>query len=90
MDEKLNHTFEPKEQDRLLHALAKEYHDDCELYDRVICSRVNERGIAVPINDYEMRQINRNALAVKNRILKSNPDIDRNMLSKAIQKYARF
>lgn len=72
-----------------LYELAKEYHEKTEEYDRTVCSVRNERGIAMPANGYELSLINRNAYAVRERILKENPNITSRQLHGAITSYTR-
>ena len=75
------------EKDQKLYELAKQYHEETEAYDRIICSRINERGVAIPINDYEYRLVNHNALDVFKRLLDENRGITQNELRMAINKY---
>ena len=80
--------FTPTEKDRRLYELAKQYHEETEAYDQTVCSGRTERGIAMPINAYEHRLINRNALKMRKRLLDDNPDIGREELHRAISRYA--
>lgn len=80
--------FTPTEEDRRLHELAKQYHKEAEAYDQIVCSGKSKSGAAMPVDAYELRLINRNALKILNRIRDENPDIDRIELSKAIRMHA--
>lgn len=80
--------FTPTEKDSRLYELAKQYHAETEAYDQFVCTSRNERGIAIPVNSYELRLINRNALKIRERLLKDNPDIARTELNRAIRRHA--
>ena len=80
--------FTPAEKDRRLYELAKQYHAEAEAYDQSVCIGRNERSIAMPVNSYELRLINRNALKIRERLLKDNPDITRTELNRAIRRHA--
>lgn len=56
----------PPEPDPLF-ALAMEYHDLCERYDRAVCSG-RRNGVAMPMNGRESGLINQNALHERNRL----------------------
>lgn len=56
---------DPREQS--LHELAQRYHEECEAYDRTVCSGM-QRGVAMPRDSYEFGLINRNALRVRDRL----------------------
>lgn len=51
-------------------ALAMEYHKRTEDYDRAICHDTDARGCAKPSNGYEHAMINKNALSVRQSMLK--------------------
>ena len=80
--------FTPTEKDRRLYELARQYHAEAEAYDQSVCTGRNERGIAIPVNSYELVSINRNALKIKERLLRDNPDIARTELNRAISRHA--
>lgn len=80
--------FKPTESDRRLYELAKQYHEETEAYDQTVCSGRIERGIAMPVDAYEFGLINRNALRVRDRLIKDNPGIGRTELHRAISRYA--
>jgi hypothetical protein len=61
-------TFELTEQDKYLHSLAEEYHTRCEDYDRTVCTGQVGRDGILPATNWEVRQINLNALAVLKEI----------------------
>lgn len=84
----LNGDFTPTEKDHRLYELAKQYHAVTEAYDQSVCTGRNERGIAIPVNSYELILINRNALKIRERLLKDNPDIARTELHRAISRHA--
>ncbi|MDO6426211.1 hypothetical protein Q4489_04265 [Thalassotalea sp. 1_MG-2023] len=79
--------FVISEEEKVLHNLAKQYHEETENYDRIVCSARNERGVAVPVNGWELVNINRNAREVKTRLLKENPSVSSGDLNKAISNY---
>lgn len=79
--------FAPTEKDRKLYDLAKQYHDETELYDRGVCSGRTDDGIAMPVDNYELVMINRNAHKVRKRLLKENPGIESAELNRAIGRY---
>jgi len=79
--------FVLSDEDKLLQALAKNYHDETESYDLLICSAKNERGVAVPTSNWEFSQINKNAIEVMKRLMAHNPSVNRAKLNKAISKY---
>lgn len=54
-------------------AAAEEYERRCESFDRLVCSSVNERGIAMPTNCHERGLINSNAKKVMAEILHKYP-----------------
>lgn len=80
--------FTPTEKDQRLWELAKQYHEETEAYDQRVCSGRTERGVAMPVNAYEHGLINRNALAVRKRLLDENQDIERGEFHRAISRYA--
>lgn len=81
--------------DNILLQVAMEYHVNCELYDRSICQTRNERGVAIPVSNWEMGMINKNASNERMKAHRSAaarisdhitmPDVD-----KAIQHAAQF
>ena len=51
-----------------LYELGKKYHTICEEYDLSVCSYKNEKGVAVPTNNYEFILINCHAMKVRKDI----------------------
>ena len=78
--------FTQTKKDRL-RELARQYKDETESYDKTVCIGRTERGIAMPIDAYEHRLINLNALNVLKRLLNDNSDILRKELLWAISRY---
>ena len=79
--------FKPTESDRRLYELAKQYHEETEAYDETVCSGRNERGVAMPVDAYEFRLINKNALKIKMRLIHDNPAIEPTDINRAISRY---
>lgn len=80
--------FEPSEKDRLLYALAEQYENMCESYDRSVCSGKSKYdGCAMPANRVQLELINRKAQKVKRMILDANPSVTSKELMNAIKKY---
>lgn len=40
----------------------------CEQYDRGVCTGTNDRGVAIPMNQYEYSSINRHARKIRKEI----------------------
>ena len=78
--------FSYDEKDQGLHELAQQYLEETEAYDQLICSVKNDRGVAIPVDNHEFRLINKNALKVRNRLLKDNPSIHPSELHRVINK----
>ena len=58
------------EKERKLRQLAETYHDECELYDRRVCSGTSPRtGEAMPVNPDEMRLSNQHALEMRKMLI---------------------
>lgn len=51
-----------------LYELGKKYHTICEEYDQSVCSYKNEKGVAIPTNNYEFVLINRHAMKIRKDI----------------------
>ena len=79
----------PAERDQFLYELATEYHERCERYDCGVCSGMRD-GIAVPVNSFEMRDININARRVLNELAgrAAEKGISMDELTKEIQRRA--
>ncbi len=82
-----NCSFVISEKDRILHEIAKEYHEKTEAYDRVFCSAINDRGIAIPTCGREMRLISINAKEVLAKLLNEYPALDKKEIRKAISNF---
>jgi len=76
--------FTPTKKSQRLYELAKQYHKETEAYNQRVCSGRTERGVAIPVDSYEFRLINRNALKALTRLLDENPGINRQELHRAI------
>ncbi len=58
------------EQERKLRELAETYHTGCEAYDKRVCSGTSPRtGEAMPMDNDEMRLINRHALQMRDAMI---------------------
>ena len=80
--------FNINEKNKLLFGLAKQYHEETEAYDQLICSGQSKRGVSIPTTPYEHSLINRNAQTVLTRLRLEHPEINREELHQAISKYA--
>jgi hypothetical protein len=82
----------PTEKDRYLYALAAEYHERTEAYDRMVCTGPICHGAIMPATPHEMALINRNALAVmrglQDRAMREQ-SIERREVAQAIQRHDR-
>jgi hypothetical protein len=52
-----------------IHALAVEYHERCEAYDRTVCTGPIGRDGIIPVSHQELALVNRNASAVLRDVL---------------------
>lgn len=58
-----------EQRELILHKLAAKYHDECERYDRSVCTGVCPyTNTAAPVGPYERQLIDMNAIAVRERI----------------------
>lgn len=83
---------EPTEDEWFVAALAREYNDRTEAYDRTVCTGPITHGEIRPMNHHELALINRNALKVRREIedrAMRERGIDRIELIKAIRKHDR-
>ena len=74
LDRKVRHDefqcdFSLTERDIKLYDYATRYHIECEEYDRTVCTGQIGRDGIMPATPHEMARINRNAQAVRKRIL---------------------
>lgn len=79
--------WQPTERDNRLHELATRYLTECEAYDLTVCTGpIGYNGI-LPANPHEMALINRNAHAVKKRLIEeaAREGIDYKELARAIR-----
>lgn len=60
--------WEPTESDIKAAELARIYHDECEAYDRKVCTGTG-RDVAMPTSPLELWRVNRNARNVYQRIV---------------------
>lgn len=51
-----------------LYRLARQYLDECEAYDRTVCTGPIRNGEILPATTYELALINRNAVEVLERV----------------------
>jgi hypothetical protein len=58
----LRGTWEPDPKLESAVKLWRDYYDECEAYDRTVCSGPNRNGSAMPANQDQARLINRHAL----------------------------
>ena len=80
--------FELSQEVIRLHGIAKSYHDECDRFDSIVCtgkSKINNEPI--PINPWEMKMVNENALSVKKKLYAENHDIPPSVIRKAIREY---
>src|SRR5258708_3762320 len=57
-------------EDKALRELAEHYHERCETFDRTTCTgRSPSTGDAMPVDSYQFRSINANALKVRGEII---------------------
>jgi hypothetical protein len=61
-------TFYLSEKDIALHQLAEQYHNECDEYDKSVCSGERD-GVPMPLSRYEFVAINKHALKVRERII---------------------
>ncbi|HEY6022310.1 MAG TPA: hypothetical protein VIY48_21370 [Candidatus Paceibacterota bacterium] len=54
--------------DMRLHSIAKQYHDECESFDRTVCTGPIRDVEIMPATHKEMALINKNAIQVRKRI----------------------
>lgn len=66
--------------------LAREYHTECEAYDRKVCTGPITRDGILPANGREASLINENAVRVRDRLLcvAASAGVSREMLLRAI------
>lgn len=76
--------FETTETDNIKYALAKQYHDETEAYDRLVCTGAVREGCVLPATDSQFRLINTHARQVRDRVMAeaerngiSRPDMQR-------------
>lgn len=84
----LSGTFELSDKDVALHQLAQQYHEECEEYDKTICSGKRD-GVAMPINGQEMAMINKHARSVRERVIAAAGmrDASKREMVQAIQRW---
>lgn len=77
--------------ERKLRELGEEYHEVCEGFDRTRCLARDKYGNAVPVNRWEMAQINQHARKVREEIeiRAARFGATREQVWKAIQRAAR-
>lgn len=82
--------WQPSERDQKLHEFATRYHEECEAYDRTVCTGPVREDSIMPATYHEMALINRNALAVRKRIIEeaASEGITREELVRAIGRLA--
>ncbi len=60
--------FTPTEEELKMRELVKKYHELCEAFDQKVCRLKNDRGVAIPTDDWELGQINKNAIEVRKKV----------------------
>lgn len=75
--------FKPSESDNRLHAIAKQYVDETETYDRSVCTGPIGRDGIMPATPYEFALVNRNAIRVMSRLCSLNPGFTRAQIQRA-------
>jgi hypothetical protein len=66
--EYLGRPWEPTPEEKRLRELAAQYHEETESYDRTVCTGPIRNGAIMPMGSGEHAAINRNALAVRERL----------------------
>lgn len=82
--------FEITPRDRKLHEFAKRYHENCEAYDRTVCTGgIGPGGGIMPATSRERMLISRYAREMTNQLESEAADdgISRQELVRAIQRY---
>jgi len=86
-------TFAISEKEKTLNELAIRYRDECEAYDKTVCTGGMKYGEIMPSNPSEMRLIDKNARNVLKKLLESevafNHEINRRELMKEISRIGR-
>lgn len=86
-------TFAISEKEKILNELAIRYHDECEAYDRTICTGGIKHGAIMPCNYREIGIISENAKNVLKKLLEleiaSNHGITKRELMKEIARIDR-
>lgn len=89
-------TWDPHK-DAPLHALADEYHERCEAYDRTVCTGPILDGSIMPIDHRERYLISRNAQRVRRELVERGArlgfpraDVDRAIRKAAKRKGGRY
>lgn len=63
--------FRPTERERTLYELARRYHDECEAYDRTVCTGPVIDGAILPATPHERALVIRNAANVRRSLIAS-------------------
>lgn len=61
--------FETTETDKIKYSLAKQYHDETEAYDRLVCTGPARDGCAMPATGAQFQLINTHARQVRDRVM---------------------
>jgi hypothetical protein len=80
------------EEERKLRELAEQYHTRCETFDRSICTGKHPKtGEVMPVDAYQFRSINNNALRVRDEIIWQGKSMGftREQVIRAIQNYVK-
>jgi|SRR5450631_1056589 len=77
-----------REEPALPERLAAQYHTECDVYDRQVCTG-ERNGEPIPVTPQEQGSINRNAYQVRRRLLAENPGVTQMQLHEAIAKESR-
>lgn len=81
-------TFATTDKDDMTHKLATQYHEECEIYDKTVCSGERD-GVAIPIDGRELSLINKNARVVHDTVMYTAKlhGISGNEMRRAIQQW---
>lgn len=82
--------WEESPADRLIHELAKKYHEETEAYDRTVCTGPIIDGSIRPMTPRELGLINKHAFEVRKRITQEalQAGLDLKVLARAIARTA--
>lgn len=79
-------TFAISEKEKILNELALRYHDECEAYDRTVCTGGIKHGAIMPANYREMGMIGENAKNVLKKLLELEVAFNRGITKRELMK----